>query len=279
MVVGPLISAGASIIGGLLGKSSADKAAEMQQANFDKQFKLQSELATHGVRFKVADAIAAGVHPLYALGATTPSFSPISSNFTADTSMANAVASAGQDIGRAVNATRTAPERTAAFDDAVQKLTLEKMGLENQVLKADLLSKVSRANSPAQVGPAFPGAAYMPGLEGQGSAVQDGPLKRTGMAPDGSKEAASIPGVGFEHTGGGYMPVPSADLKDRIEDNIFHEARHFITNNLLPVFGRSYYRPPYQAPLGKEWEYGLRDGYYLTPSRFSKRFYYGMERR
>lgn len=100
IVTGSLISAGANILGGLF--SSNSNARAMRQ-----QIKYQKEFAQHGVRWRVADAQAAGLHPLYALGANTPSFSPV---YSSD-SMGPAIAAAGQDIGRAVAAGMTPQER------------------------------------------------------------------------------------------------------------------------------------------------------------------------
>lgn len=46
------------------------------RSNMEYNAALQREFAQHGIQWKVADAQAAGVHPLYALGGGTPSFSP-----------------------------------------------------------------------------------------------------------------------------------------------------------------------------------------------------------
>lgn len=282
-MIGELISAAGSVIGGLFGKSSADKAADMNAQIARENMEKQEQFAKEGVRWRVADAKAAGLHPLYALGASVPSFSPVSANFTADTSMANAFSRAGQDIGRAVNSTRTSAERGGAFNEAVQKLSLEKMGLENEVLRADLASKVARVASPTQAGPAFPGSPYIGGLEGQGqatvgapAAIKEGPLERTGMNPVmPHAEVGAVPGVGWEISpNGGYIPVPSKDIKDRIEDSP-HEWRHLFMNNILPLFQRpEELRPPFPAPLGKMWSYSFQDGYRLVPSKFAERFHY-----
>lgn len=151
--IGPLISAGASLLGGLLGKSSAEKqnAANLalQREMAEKNIQLQRDFAQQGIRWKTEDAKAAGIHPIYALGAPTHNFSPVNIGALpgADMSMSNAVNSMGQDIGRAVNATRTASDREDAYTTSVKALTLQKFGLENDLLAAQI-AKLSPLNPP-----------------------------------------------------------------------------------------------------------------------------------
>lgn len=141
-MLGSLVSAGASLLGGLLGKKSADKARESQEAANAANAALQREFAQNSIRWRVADARAAGIHPIYALGAPTISASPSYVGATADNSMGAALANAGQDIGRAINATRTTPERVLALQEA--QLRLESLKLDNDVKRASLASSVMR---------------------------------------------------------------------------------------------------------------------------------------
>lgn len=127
------ISAGASLIGGAM-SNSANRAQRSQE------YERQKEFAKQGVRWKVEDARAAGIHPLAALGAQTSSYSPVAIG----DSMGPAMAAAGQDIARGIDATRTGSERVAAYDKTVQDLTLTRMGLENQLLAA----QIRRVNQP-----------------------------------------------------------------------------------------------------------------------------------
>lgn len=107
----------------------------------------QKEFAQHGVRWKVEDAKQAGIHPLYALGASTISFSPSYVGSTYD-----GIRQSGQDISRAINATRTGSERSDA-NARLAALGLERAELENDLLR----SQIARSNS--QIGPSFPGSA------------------------------------------------------------------------------------------------------------------------
>lgn len=147
-MIGPLISAGASLIGGLINKKSAESANAAQQAMAEKNIALQQEFAKKGIRWRVNDARKAGIHPLYALGAQTTSFSPVSVGTHADSSFGSAVASMGQDVSRAINATRTAPERLDAYAKTVQDLSLQKMGLENELLASQVAKLKASINPP-----------------------------------------------------------------------------------------------------------------------------------
>lgn len=180
-MLGNLISAGTSLLGGLLGSSSADRAQKtaknqqrkaLQQSRRDqklnmafqekwarKNIALQKEFAQSGIRWKVKDAQAAGVHPLYALGANTNSFGPVTVGGVPDSNflpvgasnsgdiMGRALADAGQDIGRAVSAMKTPQEK---MQDV---LTLQNMGLQNDYLRVQIASTYARTGT----GPGLPG--------------------------------------------------------------------------------------------------------------------------
>lgn len=92
--LGPAIAAGASLIGGVLGSSSD---ASQAQKNREQQ----REFAQHGIRWRVADARAAGIHPLYALGANVPSYSPV--YHSGGRTLAQGVAAGGRGAGQAVS--------------------------------------------------------------------------------------------------------------------------------------------------------------------------------
>lgn len=161
-MIGNLISAGASLLGGLLGKSSAEKqnaanlAAQKEMAA--QNIQLQRDFAQQGIQWKAADAKAAGIHPIYALGAPTHSFAPVSIGAQpgADMSMANAVNSMGQDIGRAVNSTRSQAQRDDAYETSIKALTLQKFGLENELLGSQIAKLRAGSNPPFPTGDLFP---------------------------------------------------------------------------------------------------------------------------
>lgn len=240
-MIGNLISAAASMFGGMKAQKSQEKMAEQNIA-------LQKQFAQEGIQWKVADAKAAGIHPLYALGAQTHSFSPVSVGDSLSASFANA----GQDIGRAINAVSNGSQRVDAITRAAQGLALEKAGLENELLR----SQIRRNNSAGTPPPSPAGAAWaMPGqgaTQLPGTVVTDGPLARTGVdAGAPYREGGAIPEVGWLRTpGGGYAPVPSKDAKDRIEDILPASWMWAIRNYVKPNLGLEAGSPGAPLPPG-----------------------------
>lgn len=257
-----LLAAAAPIVGGIIDAFSGNAAAEKNAA-------AQKEFAQHGVSWKVEDAKRAGVHPLYALGAQTHSFAPsyVGTDFQ----------SAGQDVSRAITATQDQAGRTA-----VGALALERAHLENDLLRAQIL----KTRASAAVGPAMPSVAANPWLvDGQGdsaaadprianlmfsgiphrSGVMDVPLERTASDTAG-REVGSIGDVGFARTKTGFAPVPSKDVAERIEDNLFSQLSWMIRNQLLPSYGFGE-RPPNTGGGPAGWIYNPLVGEYQPAYR------------
>lgn len=141
-ILGAIGGLAGSALSGLFGNKAADK-----------QAKLQTQFAKNAIQWKVEDAKKAGVHPLAALGATTSSYAPVTvggGDFT----------QAGQSLGRALDAHMDVTERTVA------KLAVEKAGLENDYLRAQIASVRGRLNQTSQPAPPGPGTRYV--LDGQG---------------------------------------------------------------------------------------------------------------
>lgn len=249
-MLGSLFSAGAGLLGGLLGKDSAEDAAEKNAA-------LQREFAQNSIQWRVKDAKAAGVHPLYALGAPTMSASP---SYVGDTSLPSAMASVGQDIGSAIDRTRTAPQKVDAVQRTAQALELERAGLQNDLLRAQIRETTARS-----AGPAFPSAVDPYLIPGQG----DSPVKPSALVSDKAmerirsahghewSEPAAVSDVGFSKNAyGGYSVLPSKDAKDRMEDMMFPEIAWAARNYLGPLIK---YHPGFDN--GK-WIYNPLDGAY-----------------
>lgn len=243
-----------NITGAILNKKAADNAnqtnRDINSANVDHQ----REFAQHGVRWKVADAKAAGVHPLVALGAPTASFSPSSIGATPDTSMGDMARNMGQDVSRAISATRTAEERQmATLQLQSAQLDLQGKALDNQIKN----SQLQKLNS---TGPAFPGGGSF--IEGQGHGsgrVKTNAMERTASLPGSPEsEPGAINSVGWMKTKTGLVPVPSSDVKQRIEDNMPHEWSHYFRNNIAPNWGGGSKPPKSALPKGaKDWEWSF----------------------
>lgn len=180
-MLGALISGGAALLGGLFNRNSQEStnAANIQMqretnaqnlADKEKDRELQKEFAQSGIQWKASDALKAGIHPLYAMGANTTSYasSPIgltSPKAESSDAMGNAISSAGQDISRAAAATSTTDTKDA---DTAMKLALTKAGLENELLATQI------AKQRGQIGPSIP-KLISPG----GNPIKDKALEQT----------------------------------------------------------------------------------------------------
>jgi len=133
---------GGSVISGLFGQSNANK-----------QIALQKQFAQNGIQWKVADAKAAGIHPLAALGAQTHSYSPVAIG-TPD------FAQAGQAVGRAIETNMDTAGRQATT------LALEKAGLENDLIRTQILAARHSLNR-AMLPPARPSEDWPGVIPGQ----------------------------------------------------------------------------------------------------------------
>lgn len=223
-----LISAGANLLGGWMKSNTADEDRRAQQAMAAQNIAAQREFAQHGIRWKVEDAKAAGLHPLAALGAQTSSFSPVSIGSSGDGGAADSFAAAGQDIGRAVKAAITKEEREERDANLARKLELEKGSLQNDLLRTELVSKIRR--EAVGVGPPFPGGVPMPRPGPRrmpsGEAVKEDDLKAT--IEDNPSPESGRP-FGFQMQ---YNPLFGSGqaFEDRYGDSEIAQTLKFIAN-------------------------------------------------
>lgn len=246
--------AGSNAAGMLQGKDSSQRDFDIWQMN--KNLDSQKEFAQHGIRWKVEDAKAAGIHPLVGLGAQTASFSPISVGGGAEgPSRSQMMSDMGQNISRAVHSTRTQDERDmASLNTQAARLDIEGKALDNQI-KLSQLKNMSQPSNPA----AFPGSpSFIPGQGNSGPKIIDTPMTRT-TSKTGYSEPGAITDTGWLKTRTGIVPVPSKDAKERIEDVMPHEWAHFYRNNAQPNWGAG--PVPLKSDLPKgytDWEWNHR---------------------
>lgn len=108
-MLGEIFGAVTSILGGDRNRRDAEK-YNWDQVKLSKQnMAMQKEFAKHGIRWKVEDAKAAGLHPLAALGANTMSFSPVRVGYSPPGD--GGVSRMGQDISRAMRSMKTSEEK------------------------------------------------------------------------------------------------------------------------------------------------------------------------
>jgi len=239
---GEIAGAAGSVIGSLFGKSEAEK-----------NIKMQKQFAQQGIQWKVADAKKAGIHPLYALGAQTHSFAPV------QTGISENMASAGQSLGRAVDAYRSNGERLDGFTKASQSLQLENAKLNNDLLKQQLASNQATLNQPGTPPPApSPRSRYL--LDGQGSTagglVDTQPLKVSAVDPTAKhNEAGAFGEVGWARTNTGLAPVQSQDSKNRTEEDLPALMGWTVRNRLMPMLNTKGLTPPVKPKPGYYWRW------------------------
>jgi len=237
-MLGALLGAAASIGGSFMGKQAADK-----------NIKMQKQFAKNGVQWKVEDAKKAGVHPLYALGAQTTSFQNVAGDWT------QGIAQAGQDIGRAIDASQTQKQRIGSIEKQAAQLNLTKMGLENELL-ASRIAVLKQQSQPPAPGDEF----VIPGQSSSGI-VKVKPFDPMSTAPGAPhSEAASVSSMGYANTpGGGLEPVKSKDMQERLEDDHLGNMAWFIKNRLAPMVGVNSAPPNTPVPPGYDaWVYDPR---------------------
>lgn len=227
MMFGSIVGAVGNLAGGLLSAKSQASANAAATA-------MQREFAQNGIRWKVADAKAAGLHPLAALGAQTmspqASMSGIDYGFLGDM---------GQNIGRAIQAKQTKEERIAqeAYNRQVQDLNLENMRLQNNLL-ASQASAINRTSLP----PAMPSDVQsMPGQGDSLSPVQEYIYFKDGAGRIGRMLNPDIASTGAEEDPTGTIQRALRSTGDVLRDFIFGDANGVHWN---PLTGRKIGRYP-----------------------------------
>lgn len=285
-LAGTAISAGASLAGSSMNAASTAKAARLnaiaqyqenertrayneqmlakQWAREDvlrsQEEKLQREFAQSGIQWRAADARAAGIHPVAAMGAQTTSYSSSvgNSSFSPGTStgaapfaaknLGSGISAAGQDLGRAINAAATDYQRAdqAQAEAAEAKLRLSNLNMQNQLLASQIAKNLA-------VGPSMPSPARKRMIDGQGNTpsstarVKWEPMEtQQRSSSDVAAEPQDIADVGWARTGRKRaVPVMSDIAKDRLEEDKWGTFQWVLRNNLAPMVGLNMHPPPH----------------------------------
>lgn len=193
----------ASIAGALIGNAG-------QESANDDNLEYQRQFAKEGLQWRVEDAKAAGLHPLAALGANIPGFSP---SFQSG--------SLGQDISRAVEATATAFSRNTSR--VATELALEKASLENDLLR----SQITAVNRPSN--PPFPSGNHTGDVQINPDTVTSTRFGDTSTTASYPKPAVTE----FMNRDGSITRWPSPEAKNAIEDSLY-EYEHMYKNRIHP---------------------------------------------
>lgn len=126
------------LIGGIHNRSDELSGREEQT----RQRELQQESLQHGVQWRVNDAKAAGIHPLFGLGANLPTFNPVTP-VQSDTSFA-------QDIGRAVSSYANRGRQAKADALAMERHNAEIGVLRSEAARNDAVAEATVSSSLAR---------------------------------------------------------------------------------------------------------------------------------
>lgn len=258
--IGGAIGGIAGGVAGLIsGGQSSASAERLNQLNYEHQ----KEFAQNGIRWKVADAKAAGLHPLAALGASTAQYTPATA--IGDSPDWSFLADAGQSIGRAVDAKRTQQERVEQQQkqDAAFALKAENQKAENDLIRAqtasiqqDMALRQAKASEQAvrtqQQVPAMPSLGRDGSvIAGQGDAtspagIEAKPAEIVVNDPQTrTAEAGSHPDKRWLRTStGGYQPVRSEAAQNALEDDIVGSFRYDMRNGLANMANSQDNAPP-----------------------------------
>ncbi|AZL83011.1 DNA pilot protein [Apis mellifera associated microvirus 46] len=275
---GPTGSAIGGSIGGYLDDRSSNKAkaaasdrawSNTRQAA-DLEYNRQKEFAKMGIRWRVADAKAAGLHPLAAIGAVGSSYSP---TVTVDSPRSvpeyDNLEAMGQNLMRARMATSTPAEKEAAA------LALKNASLRNDLLEAQIASQWAtidaqlRAPSmPSAVGPSAP-VALGPTAVVDGGRVKYKPSEITSPKRGFNQiEAGKHPSMrDYEMPGGGSIRLPSPQLAETLENMGAGVPQAFMVYNWAreKAFGPGIDKP---LPKGYHWKWSVWDqGYRAVRDR------------
>lgn len=258
--------------------------------NQSKQTRLQRQFAQEGIRWKVADAKAAGIAPLAALGAQTISYQPMQ----VGGGYGDALGLAGQSLDRAIDATRTQEERdhlgafidqkvaaqnqrdTQAKLDRSFALDMQHKELQNTLLASQIMGlhraqnpPLPSGDSPPEYVPA-PGSANVLGDSGivlsRKSAPATGavlvkPSELTSRAPGDPSRTAGVDAAFDRFTfGDSRLDLPTNKLSQALED--MGLLKYYLVGKRFFENMRKDREPRIQLPPGYHWEFNYRTRHY-----------------
>ena len=251
-------------VGGVAGLLSSGQSQANAAAINKFNYNAQKEFAQNGIRWKVQDAKAAGLHPLAALGAQTSGYTP--SAAIGDSPDFGFLSDMGAAAGRAIDAKRTSTERAEQerkqnllFNEELKGRQLQNQETQTRIdsMKWDMAMDAARnaersVRTQQQVPPMpslAPDGSLMPGQSNAtspGDIIDAKPPEVTLNAPGRPNvEAASINELAFSRTGdGGYVPVMSTDAKNRLEEDIVGTFGWNMRNRAGAWFDLDGVKPP-----------------------------------
>lgn len=209
--IAKVASIAAPIVGGFLsgkGSESAGAAAADSQTIANREnIAYQKEFAQQGIRWKVADATKAGLHPLAALGANTHSFTP-SVVGTGTGGKGSMLSEMGQGIANSV--------------EAIQNLDVHKLN-EAQMNLIQAQTEETKARTQAIVGQQTtthpqPPSRLLPSNDSESIKIQE-PVVQTPLPNNPGVGAIMQKNQYVEDRDGGVILAPSEEMGELYEND------------------------------------------------------------
>lgn len=234
--LGPVLEIGADYMGLKAGEDEAQRTREHADEMRAADIAMQKEFAQMGIRWRVEDAKAAGLHPLAALGSGGSSYTPSGVSVMADRSREDFYHRTGQNLSRALSATATSEERSA------KRLQLVGMDLDNQIKRAELAK--------LQNSPPFP-------------SVIEKPLERVAAESDMKwQEVGNYPSVAYMKSPTGLVPIMPPNLAEALESDELNQKQWLIRYkggpNVAPIERPSKNKLP-SGSVGWIWDFSKQE--------------------
>lgn len=227
---------------------NADFQREIWNYNADRGFR-EEDYRNRQLQYRVADARAAGIHPLAALGinpagpmGSVAGAYPVDPQSAVTPGGSNGYSrNMGQSLGRAARALATAFDRDARRSS---ELNVERQELENDYLRARIATEQQQSAPPVPI-QKTERDNVSPLVDLQRMQV---PATDPGR-PD--KEAYQLPDFQYVRTPTGFAVVPSGGAKERTEDMWGPSLAWQYRNLFLPMLGNDETKPNW-IPSGKD---------------------------
>lgn len=231
-VAGPVIKGFTSFLGLKQDQRQYDDQSQRSDEQFALNYKLQDELAKKGVRWKVEDAKAAGIHPAVALG-VNPTASPVYGQLPERTNFARY----GENISRAINSATTKLEKV--FN--TQQIKAAK--LNNTEKEIDIALKLKELEGMGA--PSFP--EFATGEPGGDDTVRINPAEQIVQSRPGVE--AGTPAATKERRleGGWLFSTLTQDASEPIESDTFAWGQYNVMYKMPRYFKAYVKRPKYPA--------------------------------
>lgn len=239
---------------------------QMQLAR--EQLHFQQEAAKMGIRWRVADAKEAGLHPLFALTGQTfqpspISVSPVQGEYDRGQDVGGALERMGQGVSRAIAATQTKQERhltelelAAASQDAASR----QLDLEMKRTQLAMMQEQLRRNQ-GQLGPPMPSGSPTTAATGQATIKEN---EITSSQPDAPSAAAGPIAPSNQ-----WRIAPDGSAYPTPEKNL--QMDDMGSPGWLPWMYRNHVLPYAEQVLGKDVQYAAPPKSELPPGAIAWR--------